>query len=190
MEMSKQPSQPMQEEEKEEIVMDTTITEEIAATDLNHHSKSIRLELEKRIKKAKMTQQKDMVKADRLEFDNPQNVSEFSQNIYLNMLKSEQDHLIIPHDYLTTVQTEIRDTQRAFLLEWIIDVHRKFKLKSETLYAAQYIIDKFLSKHKIKNTQLHLLGISTILLATKYEEIYPPELRDLLAVSENKFTRD
>ena len=114
MEMSKQPSQPMQEEEKEEIVMDTTITEEIAATDLNHHSKSIRLELEKRIKKAKMTQQKDMVKADRLEFDNPQNVSEFSQSIYLNMLISEQDHLIIPHDYLTTVQTEIRDTQRAF----------------------------------------------------------------------------
>jgi len=28
------------------------------------------------------------------------------------------------------------------------------------------------------------------LVSTKYEEIYPPELRDLLAVSENKFTRD
>ena len=76
------------------------------------------------------------------------------------------------------------------MLEWIIDVHRKFKLVPETLYAAQYIIDKYLSQHKIKNTQLHLLGVTTILLATKYEEIYPPELRDLLAVSENKFTRD
>jgi cyclin B len=27
------------------------------------------------------------------------------------------------------------------------------------------------------------------LIATKYEEIYPPELKDLLSVSENKFTR-
>ena len=35
-----------------------------------------------------------------------------------------------------------------------------------------------------------MLGVSTLLVATKYEEIYPPELRDLLAVSENKFTRD
>ena len=33
------------------------------------------------------------------------------------------------------------------------------------------------------------MGVSTLLIATKYEEIYPPELRDLLAVSENKFTR-
>ena len=34
------------------------------------------------------------------------------------------------------------------------------------------------------------MGVSALLVSTKYEEIYPPELRDLLAVSENKFTRD
>jgi len=28
------------------------------------------------------------------------------------------------------------------------------------------------------------------LVATKYEEIYPPDLKDLLSVSENKFSRD
>jgi len=27
------------------------------------------------------------------------------------------------------------------------------------------------------------------LIATKYEEIYPPELKDLLVVSENKFSK-
>jgi hypothetical protein len=32
--------------------------------------------------------------------------------------------------------------------------------------------------------------VTTLLISTKYEEIYPPELRDLLAVSENKFTRN
>jgi len=36
---------------------------------------------------------------------------------------------------------------------------------------------------------LHLLGVATLLIAAKYEEIYPPELRDFLAVSENKFTK-
>jgi len=28
-----------------------------------------------------------------------------------------------------------------------------------------------------------------MLIASKYEEIYPPELKDLLTVSENKFTK-
>ena len=96
------------------------------------------------------------------------------------MLKEEEIHKISPADYLQKVQTEIKDTQRAFLLEWIIDVHRKFRLRSECLYVAQYIIDKFMSLEKIKNNQLQLLGVTTLLIATKYEEIYPPELRDLL----------
>mgnify|MGYP001129157259 CR=1 FL=1 len=75
-------------------------------------------------------------------------------------------------------------------MEWIIDVHRKFRLVPECLYVTQFIIDQFLSKKSIPKSQLHLLGVATLLISTKYEEIYPPDLRDLLAVSENKFTRD
>jgi hypothetical protein len=47
-----------------------------------------------------------------------------------------------------------------------------------------------LSRKKIAKSELHLLGVAGLLISTKYEEIYPPELRDLLAVSENKFTRE
>lgn len=31
--------------------------------------------------------------------------------------------------------------------------------------------------------------MTALLVATKYEEIYPPDLKELLQVSENKFTR-
>ena len=37
---------------------------------------------------------------------------------------------------------------------------------------------------------MHLLGVATLLISSKYEEIYPPDLRDLLAISENKFNRE
>ena len=36
---------------------------------------------------------------------------------------------------------------------------------------------------------MHILGVTSLLIASKYEEIYPPELKDLLSVSENKFNR-
>lgn len=73
-------------------------------------------------------------------------VTELVQDIYTNMLKEEEQNKV-KSDYLTSVQipTEIKDTSRAFLIEWIIDVHRKFRLKSETLYVTIYIIDSFLS---------------------------------------------
>lgn len=104
------------------------------------------------------------------------------------MLREEVKYMVDPN-YLQKVQTEIKDTSRAFLIEWIIDVHRKFRLTPECLYVAIYIIDQFMSRKKIQKNQLHLLGVSTLFLASKYEEIYPPELRDFLAVSENKFTK-
>ena len=36
---------------------------------------------------------------------------------------------------------------------------------------------------------MQLLGVTTLWVASKYEEIYPPELNDFLLVSENKFAR-
>ena len=69
-------------------------------------------------------------------------------------------------------------------------MNRKFRLLSETLYVTISIIDCFLSKVNIKKSQLHMLGVASILIASKYEEIYPPELKDLLAISENKFSKE
>lgn len=51
----------------------------------------------------------------------------------------------IDHLYLQKKQTEIKDTSRAFLVEWIIDVHRKFRLMPETLYVTINIIDRYLA---------------------------------------------
>jgi hypothetical protein len=43
-------------------------------------------------------------------------------------MKRDEVNFMVEPNYISIVQTEIRDTSRAFLLEWIIDVHRKFRL--------------------------------------------------------------
>ena len=85
--------------------------------------------------------------------------------------------------------THIKPTNRAFLVEWIIDVHRRFRLLPETLYTTVALIDRFLSLQQIHKKQLHILGVVALLICTKYEEIYPPEIRDLQHVAEGKFSR-
>ena len=89
---------------------------------------------------------KKMVFADQLDLRDPQMVSEFAFDIYLNMKEVERLNIVSP-DYLHKVQlpTEVKDTSRAFLVEWIIDVHRKFRLLPETLYVTVFLIDRYLS---------------------------------------------
>ena len=44
-------------------------------------------------------------------------------------------------------QTEINDKMRAILVDWLIEVHSKFKLRKETLFITINIIDRFLEKN-------------------------------------------
>ena len=59
------------------------------------------------------------------------------------MISKEEDYKI-DHEYLKKVQSEVKDTSRGFLVEWIIDVHRKFRLMPETLFVTISIIDRYL----------------------------------------------
>lgn len=88
---------------------------------------------------------------DALDIRNPQLASEFASEIYMNM-RNEEARLKISPTFLKDVQTptEVKDTSRAFLVEWIIDVHRKFRLVPETLYVTVFLIDRFLSLKQIK----------------------------------------
>ena len=79
---------------------------------------------------------------------------------------------------------------RAILVDWLIDVHCKFKLVPATLYLTINSIDRFLSLHILMRQKLQLLGVSSMLLASKYEEIYAPETRDFVYISDNAYSKD
>lgn len=42
-------------------------------------------------------------------------------------------------------QSDINESMRAILVDWLIDVHLKFKLLNETLFLTVNIIDRYLS---------------------------------------------
>ena len=80
---------------------------------------------------------------------------------------------------------------RAYLIDWISEIHLKFKLWPETLYVTIGIIDKFLKLEKdFKKKELQCLGITALHIAGKYEEIYPPELKHYIRITDNAITRD
>jgi len=87
------------------------------------------------------------------------------------------------------VQTDINDRMRAILIDWLVEVHLKFKLMPETLYLTVNLIDRFLAKEPVSRRNLQLVGVTAMLIAAKYEEIWAPEVRDFVYISDRAYTR-
>lgn len=107
---------------------------------------------------------------------------------------------------------EINERMRALLIDWLIQVHSRFQLLQETLYMTVAILDRFLQvklfykKHRIEGSflvltvrftqvqpvsrrKLQLVGVTAMLLASKYEEMYVPEVGDFAYITDNAFTK-
>jgi len=88
------------------------------------------------------------------------------------------------------VQKDINEKMRGILIDWLVEVHLKFKLLPETLYLTINIIDRYLAKTNINRSKLQLVGISAMFIATKYEEIYPPECKDFIYITDKAYNED
>lgn len=86
-------------------------------------------------------------------------------------------------------QTEINEGMRGILIDWIIEVHLKFKLLPETLYLAVNLIDRFLDIRSANTSELQLIGVSSLLIACKYEEIYFPDIKDMAKITDDTYTK-
>lgn len=65
--------------------------------------------------------------------------------------------------------SEITGTMRTILLDWLLDVHQKFKMFPQTLFIVAGIIDRYLSVRNVKKEELQLVGAAALFIAAKYE---------------------
>ena len=119
--------------------------------------------------------------------NDPQINSEYLLEMYQNLLNEEKD-LKNLFGYMEN-QADINEKMRAMLIDWIIDVHFKFKLKSDTLFLTVWLIDRYLSEKQMKRGRLQLLGVTSMLISCKYEEIYSPEVFDFVYITENSYEK-
>lgn len=87
-------------------------------------------------------------------------------------------------------QPEINEKMRAILIDWLIEVHQKFELNPETLYLTINIVDRYLAVTTTSRRQLQLVGMSAMLIASKYEEIWAPKVNDFVCISDRAYTHE
>lgn len=124
---------------------------------------------------------------DRYDIDDPLCCVEYVTDICDHMLKTESNFL--PKLGYMKIQPDINDRMRGILIDWLIEVHLKFKLVPETLYLTVNLIDRYLEIEQVKRDKLQLVGVTAMLIACKYEEIYPPEVKDFVYITDNAYTK-
>jgi len=65
-----------------------------------------------------------------------------------------------------------------------------FKLLPETLFLTVFVIDRYLEKAVVARDKLQLVGITAMFVASKYEEIHPPEIHDFVFICDNTYTKE
>jgi len=111
----------------------------------------------------------------------------YVQNMYEHFRTKEVSTSVRPV-YMEDQQF-INERMRSILVDWLVEVHLKFKLVPETLYLTVNIIDRYLVKTEVSRPKLQLVGVTALLIASKYEEIYPPELRDLVYICDRAYSK-
>merc|ERR1711865_610712 len=113
----------------------------------------------------------------------------YLKEIMRHLKASEATKMASP-SYMEHVQTDVTPQMRATLVDWLIYVHRKFKLLLPVLPLAINILDRFLSERPVSKDKLQLVGGVALLIASKFEEIYPPEIDDFVYASDYIFSKD
>ena len=116
-----------------------------------------------------------------------QNADEYFDDICHELFSNEDKYLVDPK-YMS-IQSDINHRMRAILIDWLIDVHLKYKLVPQTMYIAVNLIDRYLEKNETNRAKLQLVGVTAMFIACKYEEIYPPDLKDFVYITDGAYVK-
>jgi len=114
-------------------------------------------------------------------------VPEYSQDIYCYLREAESKHL--PKWNYMSKQPDITHSMRAILVDWLVEVAEEYKLQTETLYLAVSYIDRFLSYMSVQRAKLQLVGTACMFIASKYEEIYPPDVGEFVYITDDTYNK-
>ncbi|XP_045388375.1 G1/S-specific cyclin-E1 isoform X1 [Lemur catta] len=111
------------------------------------------------------------------------------EEVWKIMLNKEKTYLRDQH--FMQRHPLLQPRMRAILLDWLMEVCEVYKLHRETFYLAQDFFDRYMAtQENVVKTLLQLIGISSLFIAAKLEEIYPPKLHQFAYVTDGACSGD
>ncbi|KAJ2040486.1 G2/mitotic-specific cyclin [Coemansia sp. RSA 2337] len=118
--------------------------------------------------------------------DDPQMVSEYISDIIKYLRKREL--VTMPKPTYMDRQREVTWRMRRELVDWMAQIHYELRLLPEALFLAVNILDRYLSKCLVSPSKLELIGLTAVVLASKYETSSTPNIKKFISKSGDIYT--
>ncbi|MED6123892.1 hypothetical protein PIB30_053872 [Stylosanthes scabra] len=122
-------------------------------------------------------------------FMDPQLCATFACDIYMHLRASEAKKRPST-DFMESVQKDINPSMRAILIDWLVEVAEEYRLVPDTLYLTVNYIDRYLSGNPMNRQKLQLLGVASMMVASKYEEICAPQVEEFCYITDNTYFKE
>eukprot|EP00397_Hematodinium_sp_SG-2012_P005088 GEMP01005106.1.p1 GENE.GEMP01005106.1~~GEMP01005106.1.p1 ORF type:complete len:362 (+),score=72.55 GEMP01005106.1:32-1117(+) len=115
-------------------------------------------------------------------YSDPQMMTEYRADIVAYLTSCEKGFAPTTN-YICNLH-EITDNNRTVLIDWLIEIHYKYRMLPETLYLCCSMLDRYLYlRPETRRRSVQVFGTVCLLLASKFEEVdASPSIPDLVAV--------
>lgn len=98
---------------------------------------------------------------------------EYSESVLATLFEDES----VNSDFL--IKHKITERMRSRMVDWMIEVLTNYNCTEETFFISVSIMDKFCELYTscLQPNELHLIGVASMFLASKYQDIYPLRLK-------------
>ena len=101
---------------------------------------------------------------------------DYSNSILESLLKDEK----VNENYLSI--HKITERMRTRMVDWMIEVLSNYHCDESTYFESINLMDRYFKQCEIKNqilqpSELHLIGVTSMFIASKYQDIYPLRLK-------------
>ncbi|OJD28225.1 G2/mitotic-specific cyclin-B [Blastomyces percursus] len=137
-------------------------------------------------KEVVLEEEDEVLDLDTEDLYDPLMAAEYVVEIF-DYLKEIEPQTMPNPDYIDH-QEELEWKMRGILVDWLIEVHTRFRLLPETLFLTVNIIDRFLSAEVVALDRLQLVGVTAMFIAAKYEEVLSPHVANFSHVADETFS--
>ena len=106
------------------------------------------------------------------------------------LYRSRERQTALPGVLWTITQAQITPLMRTTLVDWMQEICAEYGLKRSTFHTAVRLVDKHLclSPRKVTRDHYQLVGIAGLVVASKFEEVIFPKLRDFSLAAGNAYS--
>ena len=115
-------------------------------------------------------------------------ISSHQEQIMSHLASTSRENTFLEDPF--QVVPDLSRRMKRILFNWLFEVQQKFALTNRTIFLTENLLIRHIVKSPIKKDTLQLTGMACLLIASKFEDIYPPEIEELSQLVGKKISRD